>query len=164
MSRQDNPWLRKKAPAKPKQDSDYEQPAPGALVERQSVELEVISETDLGYKAVIDDRYIGLIYRDEIPQPLRIGEYLTGWIKTLRPDGKIDLSITLLDAEGREELDEQIMHHLKAKGGVARLSDKSPPEEIFRLFKASKKNFKRAIGRLYKARRIVIEDEQIRVV
>jgi len=164
MSKQNNPWLRRKTPAKPKLDSDYEQPVPGALVERQSVELEVIGETDLGYKAVIDDRYIGLIYRDEIPQPLSIGEYLTGWIKTLRPDGKIDLSITLLDAEGREELDEQIMRHLQAKGGVARLSDKSPPEEIFHLFKASKKNFKRAIGRLYKSRRIVIEDEQIRVV
>ncbi len=79
----------------PKHDSDYELPAPGALRVRQPVELEIVSETELGFKAVIDDRYIGLIYRDEISQPLGIGEYLKGWIKAVRPDGKIDLSITM---------------------------------------------------------------------
>lgn len=144
-----------------KQDSDYDRPAPGALQVNQPVELEIISETDLGYKAVIDDRYIGLIYRSEISQPLQIGRYLKGWIKALRPDGKIDLSITRLDGESREELEEQILVHLRKKGGSARLSDKTPPDEIFRLFGASKKNFKRAIGRLYKNRDIVIGDDAI---
>src|SRR5688572_27944863 len=147
----------------PKHDSDYELPAPGALQVRQPVELQVVSETDLGFKAVIDDRYIGLIYRDEISQPLRIGEYLKGWIKALRLDGKIDLSITRLDEESRDELDEMIMRYLQAKGGSARISDKSSPEEIFRLFKTSKKNFKRAIGRLYKDRQIVISEDQITI-
>ncbi len=147
----------------PKHDSDYELPAPGALQVRQPVELQVVSETELGFKAVIDDRYIGLIYRDEISQPLRIGEYLKGWIKALRPDGKIDLSITRLDEESRDELDEMIMRYLQGKGGSARISDKSSPEEIFRLFKTSKKNFKRAIGRLYKNRQIVISEDQITI-
>jgi predicted RNA-binding protein (virulence factor B family) len=147
----------------PKHDSDYELPAPGALQVRQPVELQVVSETELGFKAVVDDRYIGLIYRDEIAQPLRIGEYLKGWIKGLRPDGKIDLSITRLDEESRDELDEMIMRYLQGKGGSAPVSDKSSPEEIFRLFKTSKKNFKRAIGRLYKNRQIVILDDQITV-
>ncbi len=144
-----------------KQDTDYERPAPGALTVNQPVELEVISETELGYKAVIDDRYVGLIYRSEISQPLQIGRYLKGWIKAVRPDGKIDLSITKLDGESREELEEQILVHLRSKGGSARLSDKTPPDEIFRLFGASKKNFKRAIGRLYKNRDIVIGDDSI---
>ncbi len=144
-----------------KQDTDYDRPAPGALKVNQSVELEVISETDLGYKAVIDDRYVGLIYRSEISQPLEIGRYLKGWIKALRPDGKIDLSITRLDGESREELEEQILVHLRSKGGTARLSDKTSPEEVFKLFGASKKNFKRALGRLYKARDIVIGDDSI---
>jgi predicted RNA-binding protein (virulence factor B family) len=147
----------------PKHDSDYELPAPGALQVRQPVELQVVSETELGFKAVIDDRYIGLIYRDEISQPLRIGEYLKGWIKAVRPDGKIDLSITRLDEESRAGLDEMIMRYLQGKGGSASISDNTSPEEIFRLFKTSKKNFKRAIGRLYKNRQIVIAEDQITI-
>ena len=144
-------------------DDDFELPAPGALQVRQPVELEIVAETELGYKAVIDDRYIGLIYFSEISQPLRIGDFLKGWIKTVRPDGKVDLSITMLDDASRNELEEQIMRYLRSKGGVAPLSDKSSPEEIFRLFKASKKNFKRAIGALYKSRQIVITDAQIKL-
>lgn len=144
-------------------DDDYELPQPGALKVRQAVELEIVAKTELGYKAVIDDRYIGMIFSADISQPLRIGDYMKGWIKTLRPDGKIDLSITMLDAAGRDELEELILRHLRSKGGVAALSDKSPPEAIFRLFKASKKNFKRALGSLYKQRLIVIEDDFIRI-
>ncbi|MFN0002128.1 MAG: hypothetical protein ACKVOF_04970 [Pseudohongiellaceae bacterium] len=148
----------------PLHDEDYEQPAPYALRARQPVELQIHSETELGFKAVIDDRYIGLIYKDEISQPLKIGEYLKGWIKALRPDGKIDLSITMLDAESRDELQEIIMRYLASKGGRANLSDKSAPEEIFYLFKTSKKNFKRAIGSLYKDRKIKIADDHIELV
>jgi predicted RNA-binding protein (virulence factor B family) len=144
-------------------DDDFEVPAPGALQARQPVELEIVAETELGYKAVIDDRYIGLIYFSEISNPLRIGDYLKGWVKTVRLDGKIDLSITMLDEESRSELEEQIMRHLRSKGGVAQLSDKSSPEEIFRLFKASKKNFKRAIGKLYKTRQLIISDDAIKL-
>ena len=144
-----------------KHDDDYEVPAPGALRTRQAVELEIVAETDLGYKAVIDDRYIGMIFRDEISQPLAIGLYLKGWVKQVRPDGKIDLSITALDAESRDALQNQILAHLRKQGGTATLSDKTSPEDIFRLFKASKKNFKRALGALYKARLIVIDDEAI---
>jgi predicted RNA-binding protein (virulence factor B family) len=150
--------------AKPVHDEDFELPAPGALKARQPVELQIVAQTDLGYKAIIDDRYIGMIFFDDISQPLRIGEYLKGWIKALRPDGKIDLSITMLDDESRDELEAAIMSHLQRHGGQARLSDKSSPEEIFRLFKASKKNFKRALGKLYKARKIVITDDSISIV
>ena len=146
-----------------KQDTDYERPRPGALQVQQPVELEIISETDLGYKAAIDDRYVGLIYRSEISQPLHIGQYLKGWIKALRPDGKIDLSITMLDSESRADLEEEILRYLRSKGGTAGLSDKTPSEEIFRLFGASKKNFKRAIGRLYKNRAIIISDAGIAI-
>lgn len=146
-----------------KKETDYEyRVEPGALVVNQAVELEVIAETDLGYKASIDDRYIGLIYRSEIPQPLRVGQYLKGWIKTLRPDGKIDLSITRLDSESREDLDEDILRHLR-KPGAAPLADSTPSDEVFRLFGTSKKNFKRAVGRLYKSRAIVIDNDRIRL-
>ncbi len=146
-----------------KQDTDYDRPAPGALQVGQAVELEIISETDLGYKAAIDDRYVGLIYRSEISQPLLIGRYLKGWIKALRPDGKIDLSITMLDSESREDLDEEILRYLRSKGGTAGLSDKTPSEEVFKVFGTSKKNFKRALGRLYKSRVIVIGEDDISI-
>ncbi len=144
-----------------KEDKDYEMPAPGVLQARQAVELEIISETELGYKALVDDRYIGLIYHSEISQPLQIGQYLKGWIKTLRPDGKIDLSITQLDNESRDALEESILRYLHGKGGAAPLSDKSTPEEIQKLFGTSKSNFKRAIGRLYKSRQIIIGATEI---
>jgi predicted RNA-binding protein (virulence factor B family) len=145
-----------------KQEWDFDdKPARGTFAVGQAVELEVITETELGYKAAIDDRYLGLIYRSEIPQPLQPGQYLRGWIKAIRPDGKIDLSITRLDAEAREELEEQILQYLRKRGGKAPLSDKTTPEEVHRLFGTSKKNFKRAIGRLYKARLIVIGDDEL---
>jgi hypothetical protein len=147
-----------------KNDNDYEIPAPGTLRARQAVELEILAETDLGYKALVDDRYVGLIYHSEIPGPLKIGQYLKGWIKAVRPDGKIDLSITQLDEGSRDALEEAIMRYLHRKGGSAPLSDKSSPEEILKLFNTSKANFKRAIGRLYKSRQIVIEDSKISIV
>lgn len=148
-----------------KQEWDYEdKPAPGALVEGQAVELEVLSETELGYKAAIDDRYVGLIYRSQISQPLHSGQYLKGWIKAIRPDGKIDLSITQLDAASREQLEEQILQYLRQRGGSAPLSDRTSPEEVHRLFGASKKNFKRAIGRLYKSRLILIHEDALQLV
>jgi uncharacterized protein len=148
-----------------KQEWDFDdKPAPGTFAAGQAVELEVLCETDLGYKAVIDDRYIGLVYRSEIPAPLQPGQYLKGWVKMVRPDGKIDLSITMLDAESREELDEQILVYLRKKGGKAPLSDKTSPEEVHRLFQTSKKNFKRAIGRLYKARLILIHDSELELL
>lgn len=140
-------------------DFDYRPPR-GALKVNQAVELEVIVETELGYKCSIDDRYLGLVYRSEVPQPLRIGQYLKGWVKAIRDDGKVDLSVTRLDSESREELDEAILRHLR-KPGAAPLSDRTPSEDIVRLFGTSKKNFKRAVGRLYKARLVVIEDDNI---
>ncbi|MDR2880744.1 MAG: hypothetical protein LBV29_02430 [Azoarcus sp.] len=146
-----------------KNDKDYDLPSPSALRARQAVELEILSKTDLGYKALIDDRYVGLIYHSEISTPLKIGQYLKGWIKAVRPDGKIDLSITQLDEASRDALEEAIMVYLHRKGGSAPISDKSSPEEIQKLFGTSKANFKRAIGRLYKSRQIVIEDAGIRI-
>lgn len=140
-------------------DFDY-RPPPGALKVQQAVELEVIAETDLGYKCSIDDRYLGLVYRSEVPQPLRVGQYLKGWVKAIRDDGKVDLSITRLDSESREDLDDAILRHLR-KQGAEPLSDKTPSEDIVRLFGTSKKNFKRAVGRLYKERLVVIDDDSI---
>ena len=146
-----------------KTDKDYELPAPNALKPGQAVELEILAATDLGYKALVDERYIGLLYHSEISQPLETGQRLRGWVKGLRAKGKIDLTITRLDDEGRNALESTILDYLNSCGGSAPLSDKSSPEEIHALFAASKSNFKRAIGRLYKNRQIVIAKHEIRL-
>ena len=89
---------------------------------------------------------------------------MKGWIKDVRDDGKVDLSINTLDAETRDQLEQAIMDRLSQKGGRLNLSDKSPPDEIFKAFKVSKKNFKRAISGLYKKRLIKIEPSFIELV
>jgi predicted RNA-binding protein (virulence factor B family) len=146
-----------------KTDKDYERPARGALQAKQAVTLEILGETELGYKALVDNRYIGLIYHSEISQPLEPGQHLKGWVKGVRPDGKIDLSITLLDDASREALETAILDYLRDRGGVAPLSDKSPPELLHRLFGSSKSAFKRALGRLKKSGLITIGRDEIRM-
>lgn len=130
----------------------------------QSVELLIAAKSELGYKAVIDGTHLGLIYHQELSQPLRFGEKIKGWIKNIREDGLIDLSINTLDKESRDALSNEILERLKTAGGRLELSDKSSPEEIFRQFGVSKKNFKRAIGNLYKQRMIQVEATHIELV
>lgn len=130
---------------------------------RQPVDLLIAGRTDLGYKAVINHQYLGLIFRDDAFRPLKIGERLPGFVKNIRPDGKIDLLISQGTLQGDHDLGEQIIEKLRAAGGVLTLTDKSEPDEIYRQFKVSKKKYKQALGTLYKSRRIVIEPGQIKL-
>jgi predicted RNA-binding protein (virulence factor B family) len=130
---------------------------------RQPVDLLIAGRTDLGYKAVINNQYLGLIFRDDAFRPLKIGERLPGFVKNIRPDGKIDLLISQATLQGDHDLGEQIIEKLRAAGGVLTLTDKSEPDEIYRQFKVSKKKYKQALGTLYKSRRIVIEPGQIKL-
>ncbi len=130
---------------------------------RQPVDLLIAGRTDLGYKAVINNQYLGLIFRDDAFRPLKIGERLPGFVKNIRPDGKIDLLISQGTLQGDHDLGEQIIEKLRAAGGVLTLTDKSEPDEIYRQFKVSKKKYKQALGTLYKSRRIVIEPGQIKL-
>ncbi|EGG94352.1 hypothetical protein IMCC1989_55 [gamma proteobacterium IMCC1989] len=124
-------------------------------------ELLIAGKSDLGFKAVINGEYLGLIYHDELSQPLRFGSRMKGWIKNIREDGKIDLSINTLDTQTRDQLELRILKELHQAGGRIELSDKSSPEVIFSVFKVSKKNFKRALGKLYKQHDIVIHSNYI---
>lgn len=134
------------------------------LTLRQPVDLLICGKTELGYKAIVDGSCLGLIYHAENAQPLRFGERMKGWVKAIRADGKIDLSITTLDQDSRAALEQQILDYLHRNGGAAPLSDRSTPEQVFALFRASKKNFKRALGNLYKNRLIEIADDHIALV
>ena len=131
---------------------------------RQAVDLLIAGRTDLGYKAVINDQYLGLIFRDDAFRPLKVGERLPGFIKGIRSDGKIDLVISQGTLQGDHDLGEKIIENLRASGGVSTLTDKSDPDEIYRAFKVSKKKYKQALGSLYRSKRILLSPEKIQLV
>ena len=122
----------------------------------QEVELLVVELTDLGFKAIINGRHWGLIHKNEVFKFLRPGMQEKGYIRELRADGKISLSLQPVGQQAAGSLAEQIITRLREAGGSLALSDKSSPEEIVRLFGVSKGNFKKAIGGLYKQGRIRI--------
>ena len=127
----------------------------------QAVDLLIFGKTDLGYKAVINNTHIGLIYKNEIFQTLNHGEKLKGFIKAIREDRKIDLCLQLPGKDAREDLKTRILNHLQKNDGESTLTDKSSPEDIYQCFAVSKKNYKKAIGTLYKKRLIRIEEDKI---
>lgn len=127
----------------------------------EEVELLVIEKTDIGYKAIIDQTDVGLIYDKEIFKPIKIGEVLQGYIYFTRPDGKIDLCLHKPAQEKVKALTDIILEKLAESDGEIHLTDKSAPEDIYKMFNVSKKTFKKAIGSLYKERKIQIKDKSI---
>ncbi|MGN2621687.1 CvfB family protein [Stutzerimonas balearica] len=125
------------------------------------VDLLVVEQTDLGFKAIIEGRHWGLIHKNEVFKFLRPGLRERGYIRELRADGKISLSLQPLGNEAADALQALILQKLEEQGGVLPLSDKSPAEAIARAFSVSKGNFKKAIGGLYKQGRIVIHADRI---
>lgn len=142
----------------------YFEEEPEDLKEKQAVDLQISDKTELGYKAVINNQYLGLIFHGDAFRALAIGECLTGYIKTIREDGKIDLIISQHSSEGDNSLEDQILAHLNACGGESDLTDKSNPDVIYRKFKVSKKKYKNALGALYKRKLILITREKISLV
>ena len=127
----------------------------------QAVELLIAGQTDLGYKAVINHDYLGLIFKNEVFQELKFGDQITGFVKNIRDDGKIDLRLNSDKKSTVEELSDKILDHLKHNNGSSQLTDKSPPEAIYRSYGVSKANYKRALSSLYKKRLILITHETI---
>lgn len=128
-----------------------------------AVEIIVADKTDLGYKAIIENRHWGLIYHNEVFTRINYGMPLTAYIKEIRFDGKIDLMLQKKGYEHVEEVTDQILIKLRQSGGTIMVSDKSSPLEIQDIFAMSKKTFKQAIGALYKKRQIIIEDHSISI-
>ena len=124
----------------------------------------VAAQTELGYKIILNNTHIGLLYKNEVFKPMRFGHELKVFIKQIREDGRIDLSIAASNQDVRDELEEKIMAYLKAHDGVSHITDKSPPNVIYDTFNASKANFKRALGRLYKKRLVSLDETQVRLL
>lgn len=129
----------------------------------EEVNLLVTDQTDLGYKVIINNQHWGLLYYDEVFQRLERGERLKGYIKEVREDDKIDVSLRPLGYQKVEGIADTVLKTLKQKGGYIAVHDKSDPDLIYSLFHCSKKAFKQAIGSLYKQRLIKLEDKGIRL-
>lgn len=127
------------------------------------VDLVICDEFERGYQVIVDKKYVGAIYHNEIFQDIYPGKAMKGFIKLVRPDGKIDIELQKPGDNPRDDLEEILLNDLREAGGFLELSDKTPPEVIYDSYKVSKRAFKRALGGLYKKRSIVIEDNGIRL-
>lgn len=128
----------------------------------QKVTLLIADHTELGIKAIVDNTHWGMLYQNELLRPLRKGQKMTGYIKKVRDDHKLDLTLHEPGYGKIDPLADKILTELDKSGGMLNLGDKSPPETIYQVFGVSKKAFKQAIGALYKKQLIVIEDHSIR--
>jgi predicted RNA-binding protein (virulence factor B family) len=131
------------------------------LKPREKVDLMIASESDLGYKAVVNGTHLGLLFKSEVFQKLQPGDRTTGYIKSIREDRKINLALHLHERSAQDELADRILLYLEEHDGVSTLTDYSPPEAIYRQFGVSKGNYKKALGLLYKRRRISVAKDKI---
>ena len=134
------------------------------FTEKQAVDLTICGRSDMGYKAVVNGTHLGLIFKDEVFQSLRIGDQVKGFVKRVRADNKIDLCFQFHDSNAKKDLAEQIIDDLIAHGGMSTLTDKSPAEEISQRFGVSKGAYKKAIGGLYKQKRILLDKSKITLI
>ena len=125
------------------------------------VDLLIVGESELGYKAVINGTHLGLIYKGEVFRSLQPGDKTSGYIKAVREDRKIDLSLQRQNQQARDDLTNRILNFLRANGGTSTLTDYSPPDAIYNEYGVSKGNYKKALGKLYKQRLIKVEKDKV---
>ena len=123
---------------------------------RQKVDLLVVQRTELGYKVIVNNLHWGMLYANETYGDINIGERHTGYIKQVRDDGKIDVTMLKIEKMRVDDLSTQILDYLKKHGGSMTLNDKSDPKEILAVFNCSKKDFKKALGQLYKEKKVTL--------
>ncbi len=137
---------------------------PSEYEEGQEVDLIIGHESDLGIKVIVNEMHTGLIYHNEIFQPLKPGEHVKGFVKKIREDDKLDIALQKQGYEHVEGIAGEILRKLESAGGFLEANDKSTPESIKHMFGVSKKVFKKAIGGLYREKLITMEKTGIRLV
>ena len=130
----------------------------------QEVDLLVADDTEIGYKVIVNNLHWGMVYHNQVFQRLEKGEHLKGYVKEIREDDKLDISLAPLGYQKVDGIAQTILHALQMQNGFLPVHDKSDPDVIYSLFRCSKKAFKQAIGALYKQHLIHIEPEGIRLV
>ena len=128
------------------------------------VDLLIWQKSDLGFKVIIDNRYQGLVYEDQVFKQIHTGDRMRGYISRVREDGKLDVTLQPTGYEQARVFSDTLLQYLKDHGGVCDLGDKSDAEAIKRCFQVSKKTFKKAVGDLYRRRLITITEQGIRLV
>ncbi len=130
----------------------------------EEVDLFVYAKADIGYKVVVNNLHTGMLYHNQLFQPIKLGDRFKGFVVKLREDDKVDVSLQKPGYDAIEGQAGEILEILKAKGGFMEVTDKSPAEMIYKIFSMSKKSFKKSIGTLYKQRIISIEKEGIKLI
>ncbi|MCR8894405.1 S1 RNA-binding domain-containing protein [Bacteroides sp. ET336] len=124
------------------------------------VEVLIWQKTDLGFKVIVDNKFSGMIFKNEIFTDVRTGMKMHAYIKQIRPDGKIDLELQKGGVKKVEDFSDTLLEYIRSNGGSTPLNDKTDADVIYSTFGVSKKTFKKAVGDLYKKRLIVLEGEQ----
>ncbi len=136
-----------------------------SINERDAVEVMVMKKTDLGFSVIVNQLHEGLIFESDIFGTLNIGDKVKGYVKQIREDNKLDISLQPIGFENFNDPNcELILNRLKAQKGFLPVSDKSTPEEIYALLNISKKAYKKAVGTLYKQRKIILLPEGIKLI
>ena len=133
------------------------------LEEGQLINAHIWQKTDLGWKVIINETYLGLVYANEVFERLQTGDQKKAYIKKLREDGKIDVALQRQGYLAAKDMSQTVLQKIKDRGGVLDLGDKSSPEDIKAELSMSKKNFKKILGGLYKAGEIEIFDYEVRI-
>jgi hypothetical protein len=132
-----------------------------SLNPNDEVDLLVSRQSELGWDVIINNKYQGLVFNSEVFQPMQVGATLKGYVKKIREDNKVDVVLKPIGYLGLEPAAKKIFEQLELAGGYISLHDKSAPEEIQEMFQMSKKTFKKAIGTLYRNRKIEIKNDGI---
>ena len=143
---------------------DHLSKEPPPYTQGQSVKLLVTGESPLGYSAIVEHAHLGLFYRSELSAPMVVGQRIDGFVREVRPDGKIDLGLDEMGYGRIAPLTDQIIAALKGAGGRLNYDDDSTPDEIRQRFGTSKKAFKQALGNLFRERRIAFMHPGIQIV
>ena len=130
----------------------------------QKVDLIIYDKTELGYKALINKKFIGILYNNEVFKPLQYLETCVGYVKKIRDDKKVDLILQPFGNKGADDLGLRIIEALEDNNGFLAITDKTEPEAIYKIFQVSKKKFKMALGGIYKKRLVTIDDKGIHLV
>ena len=123
---------------------------------REKVEVLVVQRSDLGYRVIVNNTHWGQIYQNETYQDVNVGDRFTAFVKQVRDDGKVDVTLAKIEKMRVDDLSDRILQYLEAHGGEMTLTDKSSPDEINNVFQCSKKDFKKALGLLYKQQKITL--------
>lgn len=131
------------------------------LTQGEEVDLLVWQKTELGFKVIINNEYGGLVYEDQVFQHLQTGDRVKGYIHTIRPDGKIDVTLQRTGRQHTLDFSDTLLEYIRAHEGICAFGDKSDADSIYREFHVSKKVFKKAVGDLYKKHLITVEPTKL---